>query len=332
MAKSLRVGIVGCGGIANSRLQTYQKQPDVTVTAVYDVVKPAAEAFAAKAAAAVAGSLEELADMVDAVSICTPPAVHFDNARVFLDRRIPILCEKPLEVDATRAEQLAQAVRKAGSIFMTAYCHRFHPAVVELRKLIDAGTLGAPVVCRVMFSGYLALKGNHRANPKLSGGGCLVDNGSHAADLFRYLAGEPTQVQAFIGTVGQELEVEDVGVVQLNAGGRVFGQIANSFSLPVGSNVVEWFGTKGTAVVSYWMPGAPDLAYRLAGQKEQVVVDCSTLPDRFTGEISHFLDCVRTGKQPRVTVYDGLQVSRIVTAAYQSAREGRTMVISPLLA
>lgn len=326
MAKSLRIGIVGCGGIANSHLGAYQKQADVTVTAVYDVVKAAAEAFAAKAKAAVAGSLEDLAGKVDAVSICTPPAVHLDNARVFLERRIPILCEKPLEVDAGRAEQLAEAVRKAGSVFMTAYCHRFHPAVVELRRLIDAGTLGTPILFRNIFSGYLALKGNHRANPKLSGGGCIVDNGSHACDLFRYLAGEPTQVQAFIGTVGQELEVEDVGVIQLNAGGKVFGQIANSFSLPVGANVVEWFGSKGSAVVSYWMPGAPDLAYTLPG-KSAVVVDCSKLPDRFTGEIAHFLECVRTGSQPRVTVYDGLQISRIVTAAYRSAREGGTVTV-----
>ncbi|MCL5998958.1 MAG: Gfo/Idh/MocA family oxidoreductase [Chloroflexi bacterium] len=328
-SNQLRIGIVGCGGIARAHLASYQHTGDAQVVAVYDVSAKAARALAAETGARITASPAEMAKLDDlsAVSICTPPASHYEVCKPFLAAQVPVLCEKPLEVSARLAAKLAQAVASSGGLFMTAYCHRFHPAIVELKKLIDAGTLGKPLFFRNIFGGYFELKGNHRAKPELSGGGCVVDNCSHSVDLFRFLVGEPTAVQAVAGNILQRSAVEDFGALHLESRGKAFGEITSSYSLKVCGNWVEWYGTLGSAIVSYWNAGQPDLVYRLAGAQDWVVVDCSQHPDRFTAEVSHFLDCVRTGKKPAITVNDGLRASLTIDAAYRSIATGRKVTI-----
>jgi predicted dehydrogenase len=80
-------------------------------------------------------------------------------------------------------------------------------------------------------------------------------------------------------------------------------------------------------MVSYWNDHQPDLVYKLAGEKEWTIVDCSAHPDRFSAEVAHFLDCVQTGSQPLVTVVDGYRASRVVDAAYRSAAKGKRITI-----
>jgi len=319
MARKLRVGIIGCGGIAYAHLKAYKRIRGVEVHAVHDV---SAEASGRLAEVAGADAVASIGDMirlgVDAVSVCTPPGVHLEVCRPFIKQGIPILCEKPLAADAAAASRLAAAVRKQGSLFMTAFCHRFHPPVVALKKLIDRGVLGEALLFRNIFAGYLELKNDHRSQRELSGGGTLIDNGSHSADLFRFLVGEPTSVGCMIGTVRQQTGVEDFGAMTLSVGGKCFGEIAATHSCPVGSNALEWIGTKGSARLVYWN----DLSYQVAG-KEPVKVKCPDEPNRFALEVRHFVGCIRKGTSPAVSVEDGLKASRILSAAYLAADSGK---------
>jgi len=330
--KMFRAGIIGCGGVARNHLTGYLAAAGVQVVSVFDVSPKAARAFARQAKTQdirVAESLRQMVteDELDAVSICTPPSVHGQCARPFLAARIPVYCEKPLELNATTAARLAAAVKKSGTLFMMGFNHRFHGPIIELKKLIKSGTLGKPLLFRNIFGGMTKLKGNHRADPKLSGGGCLIDHCSHSLDLFRHLVGEPTHVQAFAGNVMQNVAIEDFGMIHLSMGGKAFGEITGSYSLPAVGNWGEWHGTKGSAAVSYWNEGHPDLAYRLAGGQWKPV-DCSMHPEsRYVGAIRHFIRCVRTQKAPRVSTEDGLRTSRIVAAVYKSNREGKRIRI-----
>jgi len=323
MKDGMRVGIVGCGGIARGHLMGY-RQVGAEVAAVYDIVPEAAAKFAAEAGAEVAESLEQMATGLglDAVSVCTPPAVHHENCKPFLEAKVGVLCEKPFEASAQTAEPFAADVGQSDAVFMTAFCHRFHPAVVELKKLIAGDVLGRPLMMRNIFGGFVDISANHRAQPHLSGGGIMIDNGSHSSDLFRFLVGDPTRVTSVIGNVFQDIAVEDFCILLLDMGGKAFGEITSSVSLQVCGNWIEWYGTKGTAYISYWNAGHPDLSYRLGGSQDTVAVDCSHLPERFPGQIAHFLECVREGREPAVTAEDGLKASKILTAAYESANTG----------
>jgi myo-inositol 2-dehydrogenase/D-chiro-inositol 1-dehydrogenase len=328
---TLRIGIVGCGKIAGAHLAGYSAADDAEVVAVFDVVAEAAKGLAERAEGRAAASLEEMVgkDALDGVSVCTPPALHIDTCRPFLEAGIPILCEKPLEVNAARARQLAAAVEQSDTPFMIGFCHRFHPPIIELKKLIDGQVLGSPILFRNIFSGgVLALAPDHRSDPEISGGGCLIDHCSHSMDLFRFLVGEPTEVHAFAGNVLQDVAVEDFGVIHLRRAGDAFGQISASYSMPVGTSAVEWYGTEGAAIVNYAPETGPELMYRRVDEDWQPV-DCSEHPDRFAGEIRHFLDCVRSGREPSVSVADGLGASRVADAVYESVATGRSVAVSP---
>lgn len=326
--KTLRIGIVGCGRIAHRHLDAYHAQRGAKVVSVFDIDPARAESFAREAGGArVAASAPDMAesDRLDAVSICTPPALHLDACGPFLDRRIPLLCEKPLEVDERRARRLAQRVEESATIVMTAFCHRFHPPIVELRRLIKSGTLGEPLLFRNIFAGgILALQGDHRAERAVSGGGSVIDHCSHSVDLFRFLAGEPTHVQAMAGNILQKAAVEDFNMIHLRRGRDLFGEITASYSLPVCESHIEWHGTKGTAFVHY--NRGPDLEYSLDGLSWKKV-NCGRHPEPFKGQIRHFLTCVRTGRRPSVSVDDGLKANRIVAAAYRSIAEERCVRI-----
>ena len=329
MSEKLRVGIVGCGSIARAHRKGYEADGNINVVVVYDKATSAAEAFAAKCGSDVAQSTEEMMERhrLDAVSICSPPGAHLENCRPFLDAAIPILCEKPIERNAESADALATIVRKSGALFMPAFCHRFHPPVTELKKLIREGVLGEPLLFRNIFGGYINVAANHRADPKLSGGGPLIDHCCHSVDLFRFLVGDPSYVQAVAGNIMQDLRVEDFGMLHLSVGDRSFGEITGSYSLKGCGNFVEWYGTKGCAMVSYFSTDHPDLSYIVDGTDKRSEVDCSAHPDRFVAEVGHFLGCVRERKTPSPAVEDGLKANQIVAAAYKSIRRGARTAI-----
>ena len=323
MNTPLRIGIVGCGGIADAHLSGYEHAGCNQIVSVFDISQVSAERMAAKTGARVAASLEEMAakDQLDAVSICSPPSAHLENCRPFLERGIAVLCEKPLDVDAVQAEKLASLAQKSNTLFMIAFCHRFHPPVLALYDLIQKGVLGRPLLFRNIFGGYIDLAGNHRINPKLSGGGCLIDNCSHSVDLFRFLVGDPTAVNAIASNIVQKLPIEDFGMIQLSKDDEIFGEITTSYSLRGCGNFIEWYGTKGMAVISYGNAGFPDLKYIAEGSSEWIPIDCSSQPDRFAGEVCHFLECIRENKTPSLTAYDGLRVNQIIQGIYLSAKQ-----------
>lgn len=327
--KTLNIGIVGCGGIARAHVAAYRAVGDSKIVAVFDSNRAAAEALAKECGAVVAESVLALANdyALDAVSVCSPPATHLEASLPFIERRIAVLCEKPLEATVPAAQQLAAAVQQHRAIFMPAFCHRFHPAIIELKKLIDGGVLGEPLLFRNCFGGYFPLAGTFRADPLISGGGAVIDNGCHSIDLYRFLMGDPTDAQGTTATVLQPAPVEDYGMFHLSIGGKRFGQIISSYSLKTAAATVEVHGTLGSATVTYFAPGVPDLVYRLDGAAEPVVVDCSAHPDRFAGEVAHFLGCVRSGAQTALTADDGLRANQIVAAVYRSARSGSRVMI-----
>jgi predicted dehydrogenase len=151
----------------------------------------------------------------------------------------------------------------------------------------------------------------------------MIDTCSHSVDLYRFLVGEPTSVMCMTGNVAQDLPVEDFCLIALSADGDVFGEITASHSFAVGSNEVAWYGTRGTAIVTYGGETS-GLAYQVAGDAWQRA-DSPETPNRFEAEIAHFIACVRSNVTPAITVGDGLKASQIITAAYRAAAEERAI-------
>ncbi len=139
--KTLRVGLVGAGGIGKIHLARYPKVSRASLIAVCDPVEGAAQAAAEGIGAAAYSSLEAMlqAEKLDAVDICTPTSVHAEAAHRAIDAGLHVLCEKPLAQDPQTARSIVDAAAARGVLLMNAFCHRFHPPIMQVKSLIDRG-------------------------------------------------------------------------------------------------------------------------------------------------------------------------------------------------
>ena len=319
----LNVALIGAGGIARIHARAYAAQPDrCKLVAVADIAPRKAEALAVEFDCQ---PYPDIASMLDqarphAVSVCTPPAIHLQCTREAIQRGIPVLCEKPLSHDLRTARVMTSMAGEKGVLLMTALCHRFHGPVVQLKDMIDAGTLGKVIYFNNRFAfRFEGVKSTWFVVPEVAGGGVLIDTEVHAIDLYRYLVGEVRAVSAQIST-SLPIAVEDSAVIMMWSYDGVPGVISCSWVSPPGAAIVEVYGTEGTAKIDYNADNA-QLRYRLAGDDAWTLVPYDG-PDRFVNETAHFLECVAEGKPSRVDSHHGAQVIAVIEAAYRAARSG----------
>jgi predicted dehydrogenase len=327
--KIMRIGIIGCGGVAESHAHGYSENSECKIVQVFDLNSNSAKVFAEKTQSRPVESIQDMINSreVDAVSICTPPVAHFDNCRPFLEAGIPVLCEKPLELNAARATELAELAEKSGTLFMIGFTHRFHAPVREALKIVKSGAIGRPIYFRNAFGGYVCRSGDHRSNPAISGGGCLIDTSCHSVDLFRLFMGEVKTIHAKVDNIVQKTPVEDIGFISIVGQNGSHGHIMSTNSLPVVRNMFEIHGTEATLTVNYYIPRRPDLTIQNKNEETERAIEVSG-PFKFTAMISHFLDCIKNDTPPESTVHDGLQSSRIIEAAYQSSKTNKAIEIN----
>lgn len=189
--KRLRFGILGTGNIARQFAASFATSRAGTITAVGSRQPATAEAFvAAQCPAAAATSYEGLLarDDVDAVYVSLPNALHHRWTLAALAAGKHVLCEKPLAMNATEAEEMFDAAGKAGKVLMEAFMYVSHPLLVAAKDVIRSGTLGRVRHVRTSFC-FRARKveGNVRFDKPL-GGGAMLDVGCYCVHFSRQVA------------------------------------------------------------------------------------------------------------------------------------------------
>jgi myo-inositol 2-dehydrogenase / D-chiro-inositol 1-dehydrogenase len=278
---------------------------------------------------------------VDAVAITSETFSHEALIEAAAGLGKPILCEKPLAADMAQAERIADLLDKNPVFFMQSLPKRLDPVNHALCDLIGSGELGDIRLVRARHGHSHGLDPAFRSgwwtDPLRSGGGTLLDEGVHAADLLRWLFGDPAEVSAMIST-GDGLEVEDAALATFRWANGMLGEIVTGWTMVAAETSIEVFGTAGTALVS-----GVDLASR--GQRpESGLHVCLSGGDRFirrgpeprfaTGGFHQavaaaFVDALVAGHPPPVTLAEGLGAQRMIEAAYRAARTGRTVALGP---
>lgn len=320
----VRIGLIGCGGIAATHLSTYQKNPRANVVAVCDVDQAKADATAANADANAYTDFKRMleAEQLDGVSLLTPPAYHEDIAIDTLRAGVHVFCEKPLSNSLASGRRMAAAAAETDKLLLVAQCHRFHEPVRRTHELIAEGKLGQISTFRNRF-GYRDGAPNDRTRVR---GGIWLDNGGHSVYLFRFLVGE---VRSIVGWCPQaeRQKIEDLcncamllesvdgagGVIELNG---LAGKCLN---------VIEVYGTDGTAVVNY---GGPSQFLPASG--DPVPLDDPSLPGshRFDREIEQFIRCVLGEEEPTIGAEEGVKDLAILEAGFRSIQTGRCETVA----
>ncbi len=348
MSPVLRVGIVGCGNIADNHFQSLTALPDVEVVGVADVDGARARSFAeARGIPAAVMSVAGLLELgVQAVTVCTPHPTHEEVVITAARARVHVLCEKPLAVDVAAAQRMVAAAEQHHVILGTVFQRRYWPAAQNIRTAIDDGLLGTPMLghCQVLLHrgvDYYRSAG-WRGTWAADGGGVLMTQAIHYIDLLQWFMGEPVEVSAKAGAfvLGDEIEVEDTAAALITfASGAIATLSATVAATPNLGARISITGSRGgtvslaeypegsEAVNDVWtLPPKPRatsvFASGLAADLPVAGVNAALLP-LHRQQLADFVDAVRTGRPPAVTGRQAMNSLLIVQAVYESARTGR---------
>lgn len=341
MSDALRFGILSFAHYhANFWTEAIQEAPDAHIAGIWDDDPARGQAAAERFNVPFEPDLDALLARCDAVGITSETAKHADLVERAAVAGAHILLEKPMATSAADCDRIYRAVTQAGITFMQNFPKRYDPINAELVQNVRSGALGTISMVRVRHGNYHLLDLGARARdawyaqPALSGGGTLIDEGIHAIDFLLWLLGEPDTVYATTSNQTLKLDIEDTALVTLTFPSGAVAEIATSNVFVAAEESVEIYGDKGTAILS-----GVDLASR----------DFASLPflkcytdDRTRGEWQgsmtvpyfqqgnfhqqgplHFIDCLRSGKEPVVSVAEGRKSLLIVEAAYRAARTGQ---------
>lgn len=192
----IKIGIIGTGLIAAYHAKSILNCKDrCIITAICDIEPSKMKSFGENFCpdAVKYNSYQELIDQadVDMVSVCTSNDTHKEIAIYAAEKGIAVLCEKPLGLDAEEVEEMAAACEKSGIINMTGFTYRRIPAVAQIKKLIDEGTLGKIYHYKGRFYADRMAAVDHplewRHLESRAGSGVLGDLSSHTLDMALYL-------------------------------------------------------------------------------------------------------------------------------------------------
>ena len=334
----IRFGLVGYGAIGQLRAQALSK----TVGAQLDiVVEPVAQrrAEAERAGLSVAANLEELAarDNIDAVVVSTPPNLHRKQCEMLLLAGKHVLCEKPLAPTVDDCRALVDLARQQHRILATGFNYRFYPAVVKARELINAGRIGDIDHVR-SFAGHPGgPEFTHQwvHDPQIVGGGALMDNGIHLADLTLHFLGEIEQCHGLTSErVWHFPGSEDNGYALMRtADGRVGTLHASWTEWPGYKFSVEIYGTRGCVRLAYppmrtVLYDRPEGAAKRGGRKlylfptfqvlERLRSYRWTVIRSFVDEHADFMARMAGAPGVGASGIDGLRAVELVAAAYRT--------------
>jgi predicted dehydrogenase len=311
------VGIVGCGAIANVYAQAIRTSTRATLVAVCDTDEAAATRFAdAQGAAGYADHRSMFdAEVLDGVIVCTPPATHAAITIDALGRGLNVICEKPFAIAIEDAEAMVRAAAAARTVLTMGSKFRYVADVANARTMIAAGMIGAPVLFENVFTSFVDMRSRWNSQATVSGGGVLIDNGTHSVDIMRYFLGPVASVRAIEGRRTQGLAVDETVNVMVRNPAGVIGEIDLSWSIQKTTpNYIEIYGTEGTISV-----GWRESKWTKRGSSEWTTFGTGyDKVQAFRSQIDNFVGAVAGTEELVIGPADALASVEVVGAIYRS--------------
>ena len=312
----IRLGVVGVGHLGKEHARILAGLHDVELVGVVDRNFHQAEAIAARCGTKAYDNHEDLLDEVDAVTVAAPTLYHHAIVRSFLKRGIPVLVEKPIATTLAQADELVEIAAAQGVPFQVGHIERFNPAFEELvhrplnAKLIESERHGP-------FTG------------RSTDIGVVLDLMIHDLDLILSVVRSPVRD---VDALGAEIfgGHEDIVNARLTFENGCVANVTASRISPKPKRKLRVWAPEGYVGIDFVnklltlvQPSEEVRRYGLSQMQldpsrreqlkqevftkhmETIELDCTRDTDQLTTELRHFVDCVRTGRQPRVPGEDG---------------------------
>jgi 1,5-anhydro-D-fructose reductase (1,5-anhydro-D-mannitol-forming) len=328
----INFGIIGFGLHAVKRVMpgfALAKNCRVTALSRRDLAKAKESARQHKIPLAF-DSAEQLcrSPQVDAVFITTPNACHLEDVLVAAACGKPILCEKPMAVNADQCRQMVDAARKAKVLLGVAQVFRFEESTAWLRQELSAGQIGKLVFARSEFS-FPASHGHARTwihDPVVSGGGPVADVGVHCVDTLRFILQDEVLRVSAREIPGSAGEVEAGASMVLEFSRGTLATVAVSF-LAEYRTPLELVGETGVL----WADNALTVEHpiNLELRRGGAVVESQAVSNRlaYALQVDAFANAVEGKAEFPIPGEEGWRNQEILDAAYRSMKSGRTETV-----
>ncbi|MDR4945554.1 Gfo/Idh/MocA family protein [Neobacillus cucumis] len=331
--KKLRIGVIGCGSIAQHRhLPEYQVNLNVELVAVCDINQERAMEVAEKYGVISYTDYNELlkSGEVDAVSVCTPNYLHAPISIAALEAGLHVLCEKPMATSKEEAEAMIAAAEKSGKKLMIGHNQRFVPSHQKARQLIQNGEIGKIYSFRTAFghggpeNWSVEGKEGWFFQKEKAFVGAMGDLGVHKADLIRYVLGEEiTEVGSFVETNAKDFaDVDDNAVCVLKTESGIIGTLAASWAyVSKEDNSTIIYGEKAILRLEDDPINSLVVQYSTG---EVVKYELGKIQSNDAGGqsnshvIEQFVHAVLQDQEPAVTGEEGMKSLEVILAALKS--------------
>ena len=358
----LRIGIVGSSGwVEFGYLQRLKDHPRARIVALCGRDQQRAQSVAEKyGISRVESDWRKLLDRgaLDALIVVVPDDLHRDIVLAACERKLAVLCEKPLANTAPDAWTMQAAASQAGTTNMVLFTWRWQPHFVFLNDLLKQGGLGRPLRAQLGFlAGYMRVpEYSWRMDPRRSNGN-FADLGSHMIDLARFFFGDPRRVTAELGTAIDRTHVTGLEGAPVNDNARVLLGYDDGLSVLIETSCVTPMGdrfmsqilrletTTASVALDYHFGGIEQgLHLRIAdsdGPWRTLDVpssyygksDARDFMDIYSCEpvgARYFVDCALDGRAAVPDFTDGARVQELVDATLRSSAERVTVELSSL--
>jgi len=324
----MNVAIIGCGLIGQKRAKALA---GCQLVATADVDLKRAQTLAATVAGATASAdWREVVQnpTVNIVVIATPNNALAEITLAAVQQGKHVLVEKPAARYAHELEPVIAAMMETGSLVRVGFNHRYHPALQKAYELFQSGVLGELMFIRGRYGhgGRIGYDREWRADPELSGGGELLDQGVHLIDLSRWFMGEFTDVDGFAHTYFWDMPVDDNGFMTLKTAKKqvAFLHVSctewkNLFSLEIyGRNAklhLEGLGgSYGVEKLAYYKM-LPEM-----GPPETTIWEYPRGDRSWELEFIEFVEDIRLKRQPSANIHDAVASLKIVEKIYKASQ------------
>ena len=328
MAKKLRVGFIGAGGIAIGHYQRLHATKKAQVVALNEPSKAALKRFCQHCEGA--DSLPVYKDYrdllknetLDAVVVLSPHTVHFEQTSAALAKGLHVLSEKPMVCTIRRAKALIKKAKKADRVLMISYQRHFDPMFRYMRDQIAKGALGKiQYVQAIQCQNWLrGTRGTWRQKLVLSGGGQLNDSGSHLVDIVMWVSGmKVSEVFAKCENFNSEVDINSTLAMKFENG--ALGSMSVIGNAPAWHEDHTIIGSKGALFLR--QGGTEELIQQDAAGKNVKI----KLPKYKKNPDANFVDCILGKDVPQTPPECGLRTIEVTEAAWKSAESGKPVKV-----
>lgn len=318
----IKVGILGCGRIAERHLLAYKKMPGLEVV-ITDANPMAARKLGQQAKTAV---IEDPAAMLklselDAIDVCVPTRWHKESVLQALNLGKHVFCEKPLCPTLDDAIEVESAAKRANRIVMVGHLYRFHPAFEFVKEVLDAGIIGKPYFAIFRLGG----RGGHVLwkHQREQGGGATLEMLVHTLDLICWYFGaikkvslalrEQLLTHRLVGSKEEEVDAEDLVLLKLSAAGVEVISESDLLS-PSYMNTVEIHGDNGSVFTSI-LHYLPTIVF--CKEERGVLAQGNNIynfpqENLFEKELRHFINAIKNGGGNTNSIKDSIEVLKVL--------------------